>query len=111
MSPSQAFHHFRFTMYRHFFLSRQKTYETASRQYYAELHKTGVHNEQQQLDIAHAWYTVGVLLEKYDHTLAQRLSSKSRYWREGATWSPEVIEQARIGLDDIDRSIQIKIKE
>ncbi len=60
--------------------------------------------------IAHKWEHVGILLEKYDATLADKLSAKSRYWREGATWSDEVIRQAGIGLESIRREVTVRVK-
>jgi hypothetical protein len=60
--------------------------------------------------IAHRWERVGILLEKYDSTLAERLNAKSRYWREGATWSDEVIRQTGIGLENIRREVTVRVK-
>ena len=56
-----------------------------------------------RMDIADKWCRAGILLQKYDPTLANRLDLKSRYWREGATWSDAAIKDAKIGLDNVWR--------
>ena len=63
-----------------------------------------------ETDVAHKWEIVGILLQKRDSTLAERLKAKSRYWRDGATWSDEIIRQAGIGLEDIRREVTIRVK-
>ena len=76
--------------------------------YYAYLdkHKRSVMRE---MEIASNWHKAGVLLRKYDANLSSRLDLKSRYWREGATWSAEAIKDAKIGLSDIWREVNVRL--
>lgn len=62
-------------------------------------------------DIAFKWQRVGILLQKYDATLADRLDVKSRYWREGATWSDDTIKKAGIGLEGIRREVALRVEK
>lgn len=64
-----------------------------------------------RMAIADKWCTVGVLLQKYDRRLANRLDVKSRYWREGATWTDTAIQEAKIGLDDIWRETNLRLQQ
>jgi hypothetical protein len=64
-----------------------------------------------EAEIAHKWEQVGILMQKYDSTLADRLESKRRYWIEGATWSDDVIKQAGIGLESIRREVILRVKD
>jgi hypothetical protein len=63
-----------------------------------------------QMAIADKWCRVGILLQKYDRSLANRLDLKSRYWREGATWTDAAIRGAKIGLDDIWRETNVRLR-
>jgi hypothetical protein len=76
---------------------------------YYEYRKTNPRDKQQELDLAYKWECVGILLKKYDDTLSERLKSKSRYWKEGETWSLDIIRQAKIGLEDIKREVDERI--
>jgi hypothetical protein len=78
-------------------------------QYY-EFLKDNPRDLSKEAGIAYKWEIVGIVLQKYDSTLAERLDAKSRYWREGATWSDEVIRQAGIGLENIRREVTVRIK-
>ena len=82
---------------------------TETVQYY-EFLKTNPRDLAREAGIAFRWERVGILLEKYDPTLAERLNAKSRYWREGGTWSDQVIRQAGIGLDNIRREVTVRVK-
>jgi hypothetical protein len=81
----------------------------ATLQYY-EFLKAHPRDATQEIGIAHKWARVGILLKKYDPTLAERLDAKSRYWREGATWSDKIIHEAGIGLEDIRREVNLRVK-
>lgn len=54
-----------------------------------------------QLDLAEKWDQVAILLRPFDTRLWNRFNLKSRFWYEGATWSDEQIEDAKIGLEAI----------
>ena len=64
-----------------------------------------------QMAIADKWCRVGILLRKYDRKLANRLDLKSRYWREGATWTDAAIRDAKIGLADIWRETNVRLSD
>jgi hypothetical protein len=64
-----------------------------------------------RMAIADKWCRVGVLLKKYDRRLANRLDVKSRYWRQGATWTKAAIREAKIGLDDIWRETNVRLQQ
>ena len=63
-----------------------------------------------ETDVAFKWDRVGILLQKRNATLAEKLNAKSRYWREGATWSDDIIRQAGIGLENIRREVTVRLK-
>jgi hypothetical protein len=63
-----------------------------------------------RMAIADKWCRVGIFLQKYDRSLANRLDLKSRYWREGATWTDAAIREAKIGLDDIWRETNVRLR-
>jgi len=69
----------------------------ATEGYYAFL-RSNPRDEERELEIARKWYSLSILLKKYDATLAQRMDLKSRYWREGASWSKKEVIEAGIGL-------------
>jgi hypothetical protein len=81
----------------------------STHQYY-EFLKDHPRDPVKQAEIAHKWECVGILLKKYDSTLADRLDAKSRYWRQGATWSDKIIREAGIGLEDIRREVALRIR-
>jgi hypothetical protein len=70
----------------------------------------GRRDRSQEADLARKWEQVGILLKKYDETLADRLDAKSRYWKAGGTWSNEVIKQAGIGLENIRREVRLRVE-
>ena len=72
----------------------------ATHKYYDSL-KDHSRDRSQEVDIANKWEQVGILMQKYDSTLSQQLSTKSRYWKEGATWSDKIIRDAGIGLERV----------
>lgn len=74
-------------------------YETE--RYFAFINEGGVENRERQYQIAQKWDHLSNLIRKYDANLASRLSLKSRFWREGAAWSPEQVKEANIGLQKI----------
>jgi hypothetical protein len=78
-------------------------------QYY-EFLKDHPRDRAEEAGVAYKWEIVGILMQKYDSTLAERLDAKSRYWREGATWSDDVIRKAGIGLESIRREVKLRIK-
>jgi hypothetical protein len=63
-----------------------------------------------RMAIANKWCRVGIFLQKYDRKLANRLDLKSRYWREGATWTDGAIRDAKVGLDDIWRETNVRLR-
>lgn len=81
----------------------------ATQHYYVFLERNKRTNNMEN-EIANKWYQVGVLLRKYDKHLANRLDLKSRYWREGATWSPSAIRDAGIKLDEVWREVNVLLK-
>ncbi len=78
----------------------------ATKEYYSFLSCYDRSNEK-EYEIADKWYKVGVLLRKYDKNLANRLDLKSRFWRDGATWSDESIREAGIKLEEVWRAVNI----
>jgi hypothetical protein len=78
--------------------------------YYAYL-KENPRKEEQEWEIAKKWFHVSVLLRKYDPAISQRLDLKSRYWREGATWSNEAIKEAGIGLSRVWAEVNVRLNE
>ncbi len=81
-----------------------------STQQYYEFLKSKPRDTMQEIAIAHKWQLVGILLNKYDSTLAEKLDAKSRYWRDGATWSGEMICKTGIGLEGIRREVTLRLK-
>ena len=71
--------------------------------YYASLNEYTGKNTEQEHVIAEAWNEASIHLKQFNANLANRLSLKSRFWREGAVWSDEQISGARIGLEDVRR--------
>ncbi len=67
-------------------------------------------DHQRELDIAHKWYLLGVRIRKYDEALSERLDLKSRFWREGSTCDDDTVRDAKIGLDDMWRDVNIRMK-
>ena len=54
-----------------------------------------------EFEIAQQWETAAILIEPLDQNLANRLSLKSRFWREGGIWSDEEIRDAGIQLSRV----------
>ncbi len=71
--------------------------------YYASLQSGGDKDSIKEHEVAKAWDIASIRLRPFDTTLSQRLSLKSRFWREGAAWSDEQISMANIGLEDVRR--------
>lgn len=71
--------------------------------YYASLKSGTAKNPTAEHEVAEAWDIASIRLRAFDTTLSQRLSLKSRFWREGAAWSDEQIAMANIGLEDVRR--------
>ncbi len=69
--------------------------------YYAYLNAGNSKNQQMEYDIAYEWETASTFVNRYNSTYAQQLGLKSRFWREGAAWTPEQIAQAGIQLDRV----------
>jgi hypothetical protein len=81
-----------------------------STQQYYEFLTSHPRDLSRETDVAFRWQHVGILLHKYNPTLSERLDAKSRYWREGATWSDKIIREAGIGLEDIRREVILRIR-
>ena len=77
---------------------------------YYEFLKTNQRDSAKEVGIAHKWQRVGILLKKYDPTIAERLDAKSRYWRDGGTWSEDTIRKAGIGLEHIRREVILRVQ-
>ncbi|MCG7866788.1 MAG: hypothetical protein JAY74_10495 [Candidatus Thiodiazotropha taylori] len=71
--------------------------------YYASLKSGTAKDTTKEHQVAEAWDVASIRLRPFDKTLSQRLSLKSRFWREGAAWSTEQIAMANIKLEDIRR--------
>ena len=56
------------------------------------------------------WERAAILLQKYDPTLAEKLSAKSEFWQRGGTWSDEAIQKAGIGLERIKREVDDRLR-
>jgi hypothetical protein len=76
-------------------------YETES--YFGMLEDGGEPSRERQFQVARCWDDVSHMIARYDENLANRLSLKSRFWREGAAWSPQQRQQAKIGLEQVRR--------
>ena len=73
--------------------------------YYASLREGSGKDATREHQVAEAWDRASIRLREFDTTLSQRLSLKSRFWREGAAWSDEQITMANIGLEDVRLSL------
>jgi hypothetical protein len=71
--------------------------------YYAVLQSGEGKNSQEEHKVANAWDDASIRLREFDINLSNRLSLKSRFWREGAAWSDDQIAMANIGLEDVRR--------
>jgi hypothetical protein len=71
--------------------------------YYASLNDGAMKSHEQEHVIAESWNEVSIRLRNINTNLANRLSLKSRFWREGFAWTDEQIAGARIGLEDVRR--------
>ena len=71
--------------------------------YYASLNAGSGKSAEQEHVIADAWSEASIRLRKINANISNRLSLKSRFWREGAAWTDEQIAGARIGLEDVRR--------
>lgn len=75
--------------------------------YYDRRHSGQAQNRDSELELAQEWYEAGVLVERFDRMLAERLGKKSLFWRDGGTWSDDQIESAGIGLDRVRQEAMI----
>lgn len=73
----------------------------ATEEYFAGLEAGEKPSRPRQFEVAHRWDDASHLIRRYDENLANRLTLKSRFWNEGAAWSPQQREQARIGLQQV----------
>lgn len=75
--------------------------------YYSTLsyYETGKANESskrhEQIQLARKWDKVANLTRKFDASLANRFSLKSRFWQDGEAWNNEQIKSAKIGLERV----------
>lgn len=63
--------------------------------------KGEANSRDEELSIAQSWSSASILVERFDHGLAERLGKKSQFWRDGGIWSDEQIRSAGIGLDRV----------
>jgi hypothetical protein len=82
----------------------------ATEAYYERL-ESNEPTPQIEWEIAEKWCRVSILLRKYDNGISQRLDLKSRYWREGATWSHAVIRESNIGLKLVWAEVNLRLDE
>lgn len=75
----------------------------ATEGYYAELASGAVKNAVREHEIARLWDQAAICIEPFHSTLANRLGLKSRFWREGAAWTPDQIADANIQLERVRR--------
>jgi hypothetical protein len=69
--------------------------------YYALRGADSAQDRAKEFDLAHEWEQAAILIQAVDEGLANRLALKSRFWREGGTWSDEQIEAAGIQLERV----------
>lgn len=71
--------------------------------YYSALKQGAYKDPIREHEVAAAWDVASIRLRDFSTTLSQRLSLKSRFWREGAAWNDEQIAMANISLEDVRR--------
>jgi len=57
----------------------------------------------QQIELAQKWDKVSTLTRRYDTGLSSRFSLKSRFWKDGETWTNQQISAAKIELTKIQK--------
>lgn len=75
----------------------------ATESYYALRAAGAARSIDKEHQIAALWDEIAMIVLQFNESLANRLGLKSRFWREGAAWSDEQINAARISLPDIRR--------
>lgn len=81
----------------------------ATEGYYAGLDAGDRRDPKKQHDIAHLWEQAAICIEPFNPSIADRLGLKSRYWREGATWSDAQVAAAKIQLGDVRRDARFAL--
>lgn len=66
--------------------------------YYTFLENGSARDREREYDLARDWECASIFVGAVDPKLANRLGIKGAFWREGATWSQETIEEAGIQL-------------
>jgi hypothetical protein len=66
--------------------------------YYAYLDQGNAQNRDREFDLASDWDNASILIKDLDTDLANRLSLKAGFWRDGGTWSAEKIKSMGIQL-------------
>lgn len=75
----------------------------ATEAYFSSLKEGDRPTRQKQLAVAHKWDDVSHMIYRYHPNLANRLSLRSRFWREDCAWSEEQRRDANIGLEQVRR--------
>ena len=78
--------------------------------YYTQREAGDMRNDGIEFEIAESWEAASILIEPLDSNLANRLSLKSRFWREGGLWSDQQIHDAGIQLDRVRAEGMILVK-
>ncbi|MBK1856604.1 hypothetical protein JO972_16690 [Verrucomicrobiaceae bacterium 5K15] len=78
---------------------------------YYDFRKDNPRNKDREWNVAEGWDQVSILMKKYDANLSNRLSLKSRCWREGDNWTKQAIADAKIGLSQIRAEVSIRLQE
>lgn len=79
-------------------------YSTLS--YYEAIEAISGSRRLQQIELAQKWDKVSTLTRRYDIGLSSRFSSKSRFWKDGETWTNQQILAAKIELTKIQKDGQ-----
>lgn len=72
-----------------------------TRDYIATIQDGAPRNAQQEEGLARLWELVAIPLRHLDQDLARRCDLKAGYWRGPSEWPPELVIEARIGLDRV----------
>lgn len=81
----------------------------ATQAYFADIESGVVPSRREQMGLAEKWDHVSVLIRRYDQNLSNRLSLKSRFWREGGAWDRQQLEHANIGLENVRRDGRVML--
>ena len=73
----------------------------STERYYAIRHAGQAQDNGSEFEIAAQWEAAAILIEPIDKNLADRLALKSKFWREGGTWSDDQIRDAGIQLNRV----------